>query len=57
MSYTVEYSWKDPNGIEQTGRMGRFPSLMEAYLLTDTVAAMLATIAEHWGVWVEEVEA
>ena len=56
-TYKVEYSWKDPHGIEQTGSMGRFPSLIEAYLMVDTVAAMLDTIAEHWGAWVEEVEA
>ena len=57
MRYTVEYSWTDRNDVEQTGHMGDFATIAEADLYVDTVAAMLDTIAEHWGVWVEMQEA
>ena len=56
-TYTVEYSWTDRTGTEQKGSMGRFADLAEADLMVDTVAAMLDTIADHWGAWIEEVEA
>lgn len=56
--FKVEYSWKnEATGEEHHGAMGTFSTEAEANIMVDTVAAMLDTIAVHWGAYVMEVDA
>lgn len=56
MRYKVEYSWVSRmTGVKHHGEMGTFSTEKEANIMVDTVGAMLDTIADHWGAYVQVV--
>ena len=56
MRYRVEYSWVSRmTGVRHHGEMGTFSTEQEADIMTETVRAMLNTISDRYGAYVQVV--